>query len=290
MPTIETARRAPKRGRGPTRSKMPKVPTRSSRSRAPSRPIRSRETILGNRWTTRSPPTTGTIGRYRTDGPCPPRWAIGLSSLAYLSHPVDVPDPRLCQQPLARPDELSLGRNVVLTGSIGLGSASSAHGHSSVGLGHVMIVELASGLSCGCCRHASPIGRGADRDWWRHEGMQSTPDRGHIVLRSTLCPMDRRSGQVAVQRPALPTQRPVPMRSCPMRLAPRATSRWRSTMMGRWDLTAVSPANHGEGWPRCPSTRNPIGPRDSAAARSGGRVTVRMVTTLESRDAPVPTC
>jgi len=63
-----------------------------------------------------------------------------------------------------------------------------------------------------------------------------------------------------------------------------------STMMGRWDLTAASPANRGAEWPRCRNMRNPTGQKGLTAAHSGGQVMGRMVTTRTSRAGRGPIC
>jgi hypothetical protein len=59
-------------------------------------------------------------------------------------------------------------------------------------------------------------------------------------------------------------------------------------MMGKWDPTAVSPANHGAGWQRCRSMRNQIEPRVLLADHSAARDMARTATTLRNRGGQVP--
>jgi hypothetical protein len=86
---------------------------------------------------------------------------VSRSAVPCRLHPVDVPDTRLGQQPFTRAGQLPLGRHVVLPArSIRLGSAPATHRHASVGLGHMMFVELTTGLRCIFCGHGAPIGHG----------------------------------------------------------------------------------------------------------------------------------
>jgi hypothetical protein len=67
-------------------------------------------------------------------------------SVDAVLRPRDPPDARLGVEPLIRPDELPFAWGVVTFGSIGDDTASTAHGHSSVGLGTVMLVEATTQL------------------------------------------------------------------------------------------------------------------------------------------------
>lgn len=61
-------------------------------------------------------------------------------------------------------------------------------------------------------------------------------------------------------------------------------------MMGKWDPTAVSPANHDAAWQRCRSTRNQIEPKDLRADHSAARDMARTATTLRNQGGQAPSC
>ena len=85
-------------------------------------------------------------------GPSPtaPHRLLGTGSLevADLSGPFDVTQAGLGDQPLAGADQLVLGGLVATPGPVGPGAAPPADRHPSVGLGSMVLVELASHRRC----------------------------------------------------------------------------------------------------------------------------------------------
>ena len=85
-------------------------------------------------------------------GPSPtaPHRLLGTGSLevADLSGSLDVTQPGLGDEPLAGADQLVLGGLVATPGPVGPGAAPPADRHPSVGLGSMVLVELASHRRC----------------------------------------------------------------------------------------------------------------------------------------------